>query len=162
MGRGMKFSTKEDINAPIDEVFEILADFDAYERNAMRRGADVRRVDTLGKVAPGMRWKAVFPMRGKMRDLDLTLTEFDRPNTILIFSETPGIEGTLSMELVAMSRTRTRLSVALDLKPQNLSARLLIQSLRLAKSNLTTRFKQRVADYAKDMESRCSAAAQTH
>lgn len=158
----MKFSTREDVDAPIDEVFELLSDFEAYERNALRRGADVRRVDQLGSPDVGMMWKAVFSVRGKPRKLDITLQEYDRPNRIVFFSESPGITGNLSIDLIAMSRGRTRLSVALELKPQNLSARLLIQSLKLAKSNLTSRFKQRVADYAKIIEGRCASAIQTH
>ncbi len=54
----------------------------------------------------------------------------------------------------SLSRSRTRIMVALELKPQNLSARLLVQSLKLAKNSLTKKFKKRVGDYAKDMEDR--------
>ena len=153
----MKFSTREDIDAPIDQVFEMLSDFDVYERNALRRGADVRRVDALTGPAVGMQWKAAFTMRGKPRDLEITLVEYNRPDYLLFQSKSAGIEGALSMDLMALSRGRTRLSVALELKPKNLSARLLVQSLKLAKSNLTLRFKQRVAEYAKVIEDRNAA-----
>ena len=158
----MKFSTREDINAPIEQVFEMLSEFHAYERSALRRGAEVRRVDRLTVPGVGMMWKAAFVMRGKSRKLDITLAEYDQPNCMVFSSVSKGLTGQLSLDLMAMSRTRTRVSVALELKPQNLSARLLIQSLRLAKSNLSKRLKQRVSDFARDIEERQSSIAQTY
>ena len=56
----MKFSTKEDIDAPIDAVFEMLCEFDQFERAAMRRGAEVQRVDQLAEPGVGMLWEAAF------------------------------------------------------------------------------------------------------
>ena len=56
------------------------------------------------------------------------------------------------MELLALSRNRTRLSVTIDLTPKSLSARLLLQSLKLAKNNLTRKFKLRVSEFAEVIE----------
>ena len=44
------------------------------------------------------------------------------------------------------------MAVGLEVKPNSLSARLLVQSMKLAKSNLTKRFKVAVADYAETIE----------
>ena len=44
--------------------------------------------------------------------------------------------------------------VILDIKPLNLSARLLVQSLKLAKTSLTKKYKLRVAEFARTLEER--------
>jgi hypothetical protein len=155
----MKFSTREDVEVPIDQAFDLICDFDTYERSAMRRGAEVRRTDDLTNPGVGMKWQAAFKMRGKMRDIELEMTGYDQPNELCVLSSSNGIDGTGRIELVALSRNRTRVAVEFELKPTNISARLLVQSLKLAKSSLTKRYKLRVAEYAKSIEDRHKAVA---
>ena len=150
----MKFSTREDIEAPIDSVFEMLCDFEGFERSAMRRGAEVQRVDRLTAPGVGMMWQTVFDMRGKRREMQVEMVTFDRPNDIIVESTSPGLVGQMSFELMALSRNRTRLNVALEVKPLTLSARLLVQSMKLAKASLTRKYKLRIEEYAKGMEER--------
>lgn len=155
----MKFSTNEDIDAPIDAVFEMLCDFETFERSAMRRGADVQRTDRLTAPGVGMTWQAKFDLRGKRREMEIEIVTFDRPNGIVLESTSPGMLGTTSFELIALSRGRTRVKVDLEVKPLTLSARLLVQSLKLAKNSLGKKYKQRVADYARIMENRYAKRA---
>lgn len=155
----MKFSTREDISAPIEQVYGALCDFEAFERQAMRRGIDVQRVDPLTQPGVGMRWRVKFSLRGRKRDMELELARFEPPNELFLDIHSTGIDAKFTIELLALSRSRTRMAISLDLTPLNLSARLLIQSLKLAKSNLTRRFKKRVADYAKGLEDRLQRSA---
>ncbi|MHA6264619.1 SRPBCC family protein [Arenibacterium sp. CAU 1754] len=150
----MKFSTKEDIEAPIDEVFSILSEFEAFERSAIRRGVEVQREDEYGEPRAGMAWKTHFLLRGKPRDMRLVLAEYDRPNAMRFDAKSQGLDGVMSVDLVPLSQRRTRMAVSLELMPKTLSARLLVQSLKLAKTSLTKRFKIKVASYAKNMEDR--------
>ena len=150
----MKFSTKEDVEAPIEAVFDMLCDFESFERAAMRRGAEVQRADRLHQPGVGMTWKAVFPLRGKRRELTLEMVTFDRPNEMVIDSMSQGLAGQMSFELMPLSRNSTRVLVALEVKPLTLSARLWVQSLKLAKTTLTQKYKDRVAEYARGMEKR--------
>lgn len=150
----MKFSTKEDVEAPIEAVFDMLCDFESFERSAMRRGAEVQRVDTMSKPGVGMTWNAVFPLRGKRRELTIEMVTFDRPNEMVIDSMSQGLAGQMSFELMPLSRNTTRVLVALEIKPLNLSARLWVQSLKLAKATLSKKYKERVAEYARGMEER--------
>ena len=155
----MKFSAREDIAAPIDQVFDALCDFEGFERQAMRRGADVQRVDPLTQPGVGMRWNVAFDMRGRRRKATVNLVQFDAPNEMRFDLKSNNLDGTFNVELLALSRSRTRMAIALDITPLNLAARLLVQSLKLAKANLTKRFKLRVADYAKGLEDRLQRSA---
>ncbi|MDF3416284.1 SRPBCC family protein [Sulfitobacter sp. M57] len=148
----MKFSTNEDIEAPAEAVFEMLCDFEGFERSAMRRGAEVQRLDQLQKPGVGMMWQATFALRGKQRQMDVEMVTFERPNEIVLESTSPGLLATTGFELIALSRSSTRVKVELEIKPLNLSARLLVQSLKLAKTSLTKKFKQRVSEYGRGME----------
>lgn len=155
----MKFSTNEDIEAPIDSVFGMLCEFETFERAAMRRGAEVQRVDRLQQPGVGMVWDAVFELRNKRREIQVEMVRFDRPHEILLETTSPGMVGSMSFDLMPLSRARTRIKVELEVKPLNLSARLLVQSLKLAKSSLTKRYKLRIAEYAQGMEERYARSA---
>ncbi|MEP4197141.1 MAG: SRPBCC family protein [Aliishimia sp.] len=150
----MKFSAKEDIDAPIQNVFEMLSDFETFERSAMRRGAEVQRTSDHVEPGVGITWDVAFVMRGRRRQMALQMVEYEAPTRMKIEAISPSLASNFVLELVALSRGRTRIAVELDLKPKNLSARLLVQSLKMAKTTLTKRFKLRVAEYSKDIEER--------
>jgi len=149
----MKFSTREDIEAPIDHVFAAVTDFSAFERQALRRGAEVRRVDQ-GPVQLGSAWDVAFQFRGKDREMRATISTFDPPNALVVDTSAAGIDGVTNVELMPLSPHRTRIAVSIDLSAKTLSARLLLQSLKLAKNTLTKRFKSRIAEQAEAIEDR--------
>ncbi len=150
----MELTTREDIEAPIAFVFQQVTDFQAFERQAMRRGADVRRRDSLPRPGKGSGWDVIFKFRGKDRRLAAEVTEFDAPNLMRLEIASGGITGVTVVELVPLARTRTRLTTRTDMSATGLSARLLLQSLRLAKGNLSRRLSARIAAFATDVEGR--------
>lgn len=144
----MKFSTREDIDAPVDAVFEAVTDFDGFERKILRRGIDLTRDDTIPPDVTGARWNANFKWRGRAQHLEAELVSIEPNEGYAIESHTGGVICMGVVDLVALSKARTRMFVSLDLKPTTLSSRLFIQSLRLAKGSLTRRFKSRVTEFA--------------
>ena len=155
----MRFSSREDIEAPIEHVFNSATDFEGFERQALRRGAEVTRNDTYGKPGIGSEWRLKFLFRGKQRDVHARMTQFEAPNGFQAETETGGLEGTVSMELVALSPRRTRMQVSIDLRARTLAGRLLIQSLKFARGNLNKRFSNRIWQFAQDIEHKHSKAS---
>lgn len=155
----MKFQIKQDIEAPIDFVFEQMTDFKAFERAAMRRGAEVQRVSEGTEDKIGMAWDAKFQMRGKDRDIQIEVTEYDRPNRLVVSSRASSMGGDLVVELISLSRNRTRVDTQLGLVPKNLTSKLLVQSLKLARKNVTQRLDERLASYAVEVEARYKKSA---
>lgn len=155
----MKFSSKEDIEAPIETVFAMVSDFEAFERSAIRRGAEVERRGDAAAPTPGLAWDSTFLMRGKERHVNLQLCRYEAPTDMEFAAKSAGVDGHLEIGLLALSPRRTRMSVALEIKPQSIAGRLFVQSLRLAKKNLNRRFKLRVADFAASVEDRAGRLA---
>ena len=154
----MKFGTSEDIEAPIDHVFGAITDFAAFERAALRRGAEMQRVDSASApgVGPGagMEWLLKFVFRGKPREMRLKVTEFSPPHGYVLDLMSVSIAGRGNLDLVALTPGRTRLKVALEVEARSLTGRLMVQSLKLARGNLSRRFDLRVAEFAADVEDR--------
>ncbi|SEM74858.1 Polyketide cyclase / dehydrase and lipid transport [Loktanella fryxellensis] len=148
----MKFSAREDIEAPIQQVYARVTDFAGYERQMLRRGADVKRLDTGQPVVVGSAWDATFTYRGRERRVQARIARLDAPTDLVVSIVANGLDGATTVELVALSPKRTRLSVTIELSARSIPARLLLQSLKLAKSNLTARFKKRVSEFAKSVE----------
>lgn len=155
----MKFSTNEDVDAPIEAAFDMFSDFNALELAVKRRGADVQRTDQMAQPGVGMKWRAAFDLRGKRRQVDVAMVRFDRPNEMQLEGTSSGMNAVSSFHFMPLSPQRTRVRVELEITPLNLSARLMVQSMRLAKNGLNTKFKLNVADYARRMEGQYTSKA---
>lgn len=71
---------------------------------------------------------------------------------MLILNESEGLSGDVVVNVVALAPKRARLMLSVELKPKNLSARLLLQSMRFAKNSRDRKFKARIRDLATNIE----------
>ena len=150
----MKLTSRQDIEAPIAFVFDALTDFEAWERAALRRGAEVARTDAFRNIGPGLTWMIKFAYRGRQRRLALRLTDLEQP-TLLGFSGVgASLDGQAGIDLMELASRRTRLSVTLDIRPKTIGARLVLQSMRIAKARLNRRFADRIGQLCTEIETR--------
>lgn len=153
----MEFSARDDIEAPIDFVFTQITDFKTFERSIMRRGGDVDRVQGGDTPELGAIWRVKFRMRGKERAVKAEIVQLDAPNGLTIDMTSPNADGAMVIELVALSRARTRLIVKADAVAKTIPAKLFFQSLRFARAKTQTRFKVLVTGFAENVETKFGA-----
>lgn len=154
----MHFSSRTDIEAPIEFVYASLADLEGWERAAMRRGAEVNRTDKLRAPGVGMGWHVVFRFRGKERAVDIRLTGQEPGAKLAFAGKGRMLEGDLSVDLLSLSPKRTRMVLHTDVRPLTLAARLFLQSLRLAKGRVQSKLNKRMEQLSTDLETRFGAS----
>jgi hypothetical protein len=147
----MKVTSRHDIEVPIAFVFETLTDFNSWERSAMRRGADVVRTDNMTTVTAGLAWLLRFRFRGKDRKLAVRLTGIDAPARVSFAMDGALFDATSVIDLMELGPNRTRLVMVGEAKPKTLGARLMLQSLRLARNRVQRHVDRRVTTIADEV-----------
>ena len=150
----MKLVRNEDVEAPIAFVYAALSDFDHWERAALRRGAEVTRLDTLAAPGPGMLWNVGFDFRGRRRIVDLRLVTLDPGQTLAFTGQGVSMNGRALLDLVEMGPKRTRVAITIEVEARTLAARLLLQSLKFASGKINRSFEARTRQLAADLEDR--------
>lgn len=153
----MEFSARDDIEAPIEFVFDQITDFKSFERSIMRRGGDVKCLSGDDVVAVDSKWRVNFRMRGKDRSVVAQVVRADRPGGVTVDVTSRSVDGEMMVELMSLSKTRTRLTVTAVTNAKTIPAKLLFQSIRFARAKTQKRFKVMVSSFAVDVETRYSA-----
>ncbi|UWQ22803.1 SRPBCC family protein [Jannaschia sp. W003] len=153
----MKFVATEDIRAPLDLVWDEVSAIERWE-GLIRRGADRLERQPPGPPGPGTRWMGRGTVSGKRRDVAATLVALDPRRQLVIEGGTDGMTVVLEVALEARGPALTRLTVVTEARARTLSARLLLQSARLARASLAKRYKERVSNFASRMETLAAAA----
>lgn len=148
----MKLSAREDIEAPVEAVFAAVTDIAAIERQALRRGFDVTRLDGAGPVGEGSRWSVAFDYRGRRRTTTTEITRWEPGHLVLFQTRGEGVQGVGEIDLTRLARSRTRLHIAIDIRPETFRARLVLQTIKLARSELARRLKDKLAALARRIE----------
>ncbi len=143
----MKFSTRQDTDLSAQELFQAVSNFSAIERMMSRRGAGLRRMDSLSQPGAGMNWLISFDWRGRRRELSMELIRYE-PSEILEFSGQSDQFGlALNMTVVALTKSKSRFIFEADVTPRSMKSRLILQTAKLGKSQLDKRFAAGIADF---------------
>ena len=144
----MKFSAQEDVKLPQADVFARLSNFDTFERIALKRNVRVSQISQNNPNEDTLGWNCKFKVRGRLRDVEIRLIEFDEPNSLKFHAVNPALHARLEIDVIPLSRVQTRIQVVSVLKPKTLVARLLVQPMKLARSKFNKHFQSRVGKLA--------------
>lgn len=151
----MKFSSREDVEVPAEFLFGQLTDFAAFERSAIRRGADVRRTTSSGAMpGVGNSWDITFRWRGRSRQMTLVVAEVTRPESLALSGDSDSFAVTVKATVISLSPRRSRLMGEIEVRPKGFKARVLLQSARLGKSALDRRYAEGLRNFAHEVERR--------
>ncbi|MFN0115487.1 MAG: SRPBCC family protein [Paracoccaceae bacterium] len=150
----MKFSLKEDVALPAESVFAAVSDFAQYERLARQRGAEMTRRDPGREPVPGSAWDLRFPWRGRERRMSLLLTALTPPRRLELTGRSANLDTAFAVEVLPLARDRARIVFDIDIRPRTITARLVVQSARLARGRITVRLAARLRAFARDTEAR--------
>jgi len=150
----MEFSAEHDIRAPIDFVYAQITDFAALETYIMSAGAFVERTDELDEFGPGLRSRLEGNLRGKQRVIDSELKELTEKEALAYELRSKDLTTQMLIDVISLDRTTTRLSCRIQPEAHSISARLILQSARLAQRTLEKRLTKRLSTYGGSLEDR--------
>jgi hypothetical protein len=150
----MRLVAKHDVEAPAAFVFAQLTDFEAWERAAMRRGADVQRSARPAQPGAGTSWQARFDYREKPRNLLLRLDSLVAPTLMTLTAESAPANAVVQVDVADLAARRTRIEARVEIRPKTIAARIFLQTLRLARARLDREFDKRMAQLSTEIEER--------
>ncbi len=135
----MIFVAQDEVHVPQDYAFSHFSDFISYEATALSYGADIRRVDGFQQVSQGVAWRGTVPIRGKTVGVEAKVTNFDPSRQSQMVTQAGGMTVTVDLSFEEMEPEKTRVTARAELRANTLAARLIVQSVRLARGSLQRR-----------------------
>lgn len=138
----MKFSARKDVEMTAQALFAALSDFDRLERILRRNRAEVTALDPAIEGAKA--WDIGFDWRGRHRTARFALTRHDPDEALQLTGSSESFDIVVDLTIVALTRNRSRVVCEANLRPRSMKARLLVQTAKLSKATLDSRFAQRL------------------
>jgi hypothetical protein len=141
----MKFKVSEDVDAPLAMVWSRFTDFSGFEDDARGRGAVITRVGNWTETVEGVEWRGEVTVRGKNRAVAAKVTRLVPNELCLVESRIGGMDCYYEMTFVPLAAGVTRVALILDLSADTLTARLILQTMKLARGRVLQRLQGMIA-----------------
>lgn len=149
----MKFKVSEDVDAPADITWARFTDFSGVEAEIRGRGAELSRVGNWSEAAAGCAWRGQVTVRGRLRPITSEISALQIPERCEITTTVGGMDAVYEMTFLQLRPDMTRVQGVLDVSAKSLSARLALQTMKLARGRIMQRLQGllvRQGDLAED------------
>lgn len=150
----MQLTATEILTGHIEEVFVSLTDFSAAEKTALERGVNIRRLDALAEPGVGVRWQIDFFARGRERRAEIEVVKLTKPTSLKYEGHVGGLLFETNVACRVLDSNATEVTVITKLRARSMSARVLIQSMKIARRRVVKRYRQSVRRVLRDVEAR--------
>ena len=117
-------------------VWARFTDFLGFEEDARGRGAILNRVGNWTQTVQGVEWRGEVTVRGKSRPITAKVTQLVPQELCIVDSRIGGMKCHQEIIFMPLSTTVTRVALMLDLSADTLTARLLLQTMKLARGRV--------------------------
>lgn len=148
----MIFETMEDVDIPQDFAFSRFADFTRYEQTARHYGADIRRVNGFTEITEGCSWRGSAVVRGKTRGVEATITRLAHYEHARIDTVVGGMTVGVDLFFEELGPEQTQVRTTAQLKATTLAARLILQTVKLARRQIQGKINARIVALANEYE----------
>ncbi|MEM9755396.1 MAG: hypothetical protein AAF914_05355 [Pseudomonadota bacterium] len=154
----MKLKVSQDARGGADALFAALTDFTAAEADLRDRGVEIARASRWEAPAIGAGWTGRGTFRGRTRRFDAEIAALEPGRMLAIAAKIGGLRVAHETRLVPLGADVTRVNVATDLRPDTLSARLLVQSLKVGRARALRRMQRWLDQEVQRLEARAAAS----
>ena len=146
----MRLASKTHVAAPVGFLHGRVTDFDHLEALARSFGATVER-QFDGPPLVGCIWDLVLTIKQHPRQMQTSLADWVPDQELTFDSQMQGLHIETRVTMAAEGAERSRLNIVIDMRPQTLKARVLLQTLRLARHRIEQGFDSRLEGFATDI-----------
>ncbi|GHA44476.1 hypothetical protein GCM10008927_06660 [Amylibacter ulvae] len=154
----MELKTKRTVQAPIDLVFQEFTNFVWFESVALSRGLNIERTDAMVDIQTGISWHLSGRIRGKQRDVDIAVTQFIPQKSTGFRCESKALDSQIDINFTPDGPARTKVKITIAPTAKNISARLMLQSVKLAQKTIEKRISSRMKDFCTTIEEKHASA----
>lgn len=129
----MRIGGSKDFKRARGKVFDSFADPARMDAVFGERGANLRRE---GPGGPGTVWHLDVESGGKQRPMTITMVDMQKPETMRMRVTSEMLDADVAFVFSELPGGNSQVCTEIDLEPRTLTARIGIQTLRLAKGKV--------------------------